>query len=64
LTVPQRRVQIEVTKGLEYQVATQDVICGQETRVVVRLRPLQVPKEEKTHWSRAGLHVHMNYGGT
>ena len=64
LTVPQRRVQIEVTKGLEYQVATQDVICGQETRVVVRLRPLQVPKEEKTHWSSADLHVHMNYGGT
>jgi hypothetical protein len=31
--------------------------------LVIRLKPLQVPKDEHSHWASADLHVHMNYGG-
>ncbi len=63
LTVPEGRIQMEVTKGFEYHVARENVICGPQARLVIRLKPLQIPKEEHSHWASADLHVHMNYGG-
>ena len=63
LTVPEGRIQVEVTKGFEYQVARENVICSPRARLVIHLKPLQIPKDEHSHWASADLHVHMNYGG-
>ena len=63
LTVPEGRIQVEVTKGFEYLVARESVICNPQARLVIRLQPLQIPRDEHSHWASADLHVHMNYGG-
>jgi Tol biopolymer transport system component len=63
LTVPEGRIQVEVTKGFEYHVARENVICSPRAQLVILLKPLQIPKEEHSHWASADLHVHMNYGG-
>jgi dipeptidyl aminopeptidase/acylaminoacyl peptidase len=63
LTVPEEHVQVEVTKGFEYQVARENVICSPQARLVIRLKPLQIPRDAHSHWASADLHVHMNYGG-
>jgi Tol biopolymer transport system component len=64
LTVPQGRIQVEVTKGFEYHVARADAICSPRANVVIRLKPLQIPRDPSSKWASADLHVHMNYGGT
>jgi TolB protein len=61
--VPVGRVQIEVTRGPEYAVATQSVICKPNATVIVRLKPLNIPTDPNSRWVSADLHVHMNYGG-
>lgn len=63
LTVPVGRVQIEVTKGFQYSVAKETVSCSPDARVVIRLKPLQIPTDANSRWVSADLHVHMNYGG-
>ncbi len=63
LTVPVGRIQVEVTKGFEYYVARETVICNPDARLVIHLKPLQIPAEERSRWASADLHVHMNYGG-
>lgn len=64
LTVPEGRIHVEVTKGFEYRVARADVICESGARLVIHLKPLQIPNDERSKWVSADLHVHMNYGGT
>jgi Tol biopolymer transport system component len=64
LTVPMGRVQVEVTKGFEYTVARATVICSPNARLVIHLKPLQIPRSEHSRWVSGDLHVHMNYGGT
>jgi len=64
LTVPQGRIQVEVTKGFEYRIAKEEVICRPHAHLVIVLKPLQVPSDTHTKWLGADLHVHMNYGGT
>ena len=64
LTVPVGRIQVEVTKGFEYQMAKETVICAPNARLVIHLKPLQIPEDARAHWASADLHVHMNYGGT
>jgi dipeptidyl aminopeptidase/acylaminoacyl peptidase len=63
LTVPEGRIQVEVTKGFEYHVAKADVNCSPRGRLVIRLMPLQIPHGAHSKWASADLHVHMNYGG-
>ena len=63
LTVPEGRIQVEVTKGFEYQVARENVICSPRARLVIHLKPLQIPHDAHSRWASADLHVHMNYGG-
>ncbi len=63
LTVPLGRVQVEVTKGLEFFVARETAICGPDAHIVIHLKPLQVPADAHAQWASADLHVHMNYGG-
>jgi TolB protein len=63
LTVPVGRIQIEATKGFEYSVEKQSVICNTASSLVIHLKPLQVPTNPNTRWVSADLHVHMNYGG-
>jgi TolB protein len=63
LTVPEGRIQVEVTKGFEYHVARETVICGPDARLVIHLKPLQIPAAPHSQWASADLHVHMNYGG-
>jgi len=63
LTVPEGRIQVEVTKGFEYQVARETVSCGPRARLVIHLKPLKIPRDAQSQWASADLHVHMNYGG-
>ena len=63
LTVPIGRVQVEVTKGFEYRVASETVNCGPDARLVIHLKPLVVPDIAHSRLVSADLHVHMNYGG-
>ena len=64
LTVPEGHIQVEVTKGFEYKVARADLICGPRARLVIVMKPLQIPDDTRSKWVSADLHVHMNYGGT
>jgi TolB protein len=63
LTVPEGRLQVEVMKGFEYHVAREIVASRPHARLVVHLKPLQVPEDAHSQWASADLHVHMNYGG-
>ena len=63
LAVPEGRIQVEVTKGFEYHVARETVVCNPNARLVVHLKPLQIPQAAHSQWASADLHVHMNYGG-
>jgi Tol biopolymer transport system component len=63
LTTPIGRIQVEVMKGFEYYVERQTVICNPDARLVVHLKPLEIPTETNARWASADLHVHMNYGG-
>ena len=65
LTLPTGRVDVEVMKGFEYQIEKQSVqiVAGGNQRLVIRLKPLNIPQTPKSQWRSADLHVHMNYGG-
>ena len=63
MTVPAGRIQVEVSKGFEYHVARETVISSPNARLVIHLKPLQIPQDAHSHWASADLHVHMNYGG-
>jgi Tol biopolymer transport system component len=63
MTVPVGRIQVEVTKGFQYYVASETVTCRPDAQLVVHLKPLQIPQEAQYQWASADLHVHMNYGG-
>jgi hypothetical protein len=63
LTVPEGRIQIEVTKGFEYHVARETVTSSAHAQLVVHLKPLDIPTDSHSRWASADLHVHMNYGG-
>ena len=63
LTVPEGRIQVEVTKGFEYHVAKETVVSSPHARLVIHLKPLQIPEDAHSRWASADLHVHMNYGG-
>jgi TolB protein len=63
LTVSEGRIQVEVTKGFEYHVARKTVICSPHARLVIHLKPLQIPMDAHSRLVSADLHVHMNYGG-
>lgn len=64
LTVPAAPVTVQVSRGLEYALATQSVQVpanGAKTLRVVMHRLVDLPA---TGWYSGDLHVHMNYGGT
>ncbi len=64
LTVPLGRLQVEVTKGLEYHVVRKTVVSGPHLQLTAHLEPLQIPTAKGMFWAGADLHVHMNYGGS
>lgn len=64
LTIPLGRIDVEVMKGFEYQVARESLASSPHAQLVVRLKPMQIPRETDSQWLSADLHVHMNYGGT
>ncbi len=60
--VPQGKVTIEVTKGLEHRPETRTVEVGERAvSVSILLSPLEALPGGR--WSSGDLHVHMNYGG-
>ena len=65
LTVPAGRVELQAMKGFEYRVETKtvQVAAGDNTKLTIRLRPLNLPQEAHSHWVSGDVHVHMNYGG-
>jgi TolB protein len=65
LTVPAGRAEIEVMKGFENHIErhTVQVAAGQQVRLYVQPRGLDIPQDAGFRWASADLHVHMNYGG-
>jgi TolB protein len=65
MTVPAGRVEIEVMKGFEYRIDREEVQIAADatTNRTVRLKPLNLPREARSHWVSGDVHVHMNYGG-
>ena len=66
VVLPAGRAEVEVMKGLEYNVERvwAQVDAQQRAVVTVRLRRLELPAEAHRRWVSGDLHVHMNYGGT
>ena len=65
LTVPAGRVDVEVMKGFEYRVDREkvQVAADHTTNLTIRLQPLNLPQDARSHWVSGDVHVHMNYGG-
>ena len=65
LTLPAGRAEVEVMKGLEYRFERRSLTmtAGQTSRLIIRLQPLNLPKDVRSQWVSADVHVHMNYGG-
>jgi len=65
LTVPVGAVTVEVMKGFEYEFARQtaNVDPQHSAELIIRLHPLEIPRDTATHWASGDVHVHMNYGG-
>jgi len=64
LTVPPGRLDVEVMKGFEYQIARESIVSSPHAQLVVHLKPIQIPRGPDSQWLSGDLHVHMNYGGT
>ena len=64
LTVPAGAYSVEVTRGLEYAVATQSVQVAAKGAKRVRLTMRRLVNLPASGWYSGDLHVHMNYGGT
>jgi TolB protein len=69
LAVPEGRVAVVVTRGLENQVEKRTIVvlANETASVEIRLTPLSplpAPFGGPGRWSSGDLHVHMNYGGT
>ena len=65
VTVPSGQVTVEVMKGFEYRIEKEKVkvISGQQAKLTIHLRPLDIPHDPRFRWASGDLHVHMNYGG-
>jgi TolB protein len=65
MTVPAGRVDVEVTKGLEYHIVkkTVQVAASGHANLVIRLQPLKLPRDAHSSWVSGDVHIHMNYGG-
>jgi len=63
LTVPAGPYTVEVTRGLEYAVASQDVQVSANGARRVRLAMHRLVDLPASGWYSGDLHVHMNYGG-
>ena len=64
LTVPAGTYSVEVTRGLEYAVATQSVQVVATGAKRVRLTMRRLVNLPASGWYSGDLHVHMNYGGS
>ncbi len=63
LTVPVGAVQVEVSRGPEYRVATRTVDVREGTTTSVRVPVDRLANLAGQGWYSGDLHVHMNYGG-
>ena len=63
LTVPAGIFTVEVTRGLEYAVARQEVQVSANGAKRVRLTMRRLVNLPASGWYSGDLHVHMNYGG-
>jgi WD40 repeat protein len=69
LEVPAGKIEVEVMKGLEYQIERRTVeleVAGSGTPVIlVLLKPHRLEAFEggKHQWLPGDVHIHMNYGG-
>lgn len=66
MSVPIGRVSVEAMKGFEYSFErhTLSVTAAKPAWIVIRLKPLNIPKQAGFHWVSGDVHVHMNYAGT
>jgi len=66
LTVPAGRIDVEVMKGYDYKFErrTLNVAPNQQAVLTIRLEPLRLAQDARTHWASGDVHVHMNYAGS
>lgn len=64
LTVPAAPVTVQVTRGLEYAVATRSVQVPANAARALRIVMHRLVNLPAAGWYSGDLHVHMNYGGT
>jgi TolB protein len=64
LTVPAGPMTVEVTRGLEYAVATQTVQVSAKGARSVQVTMHRLVNLPALGWYSGDLHVHMNYGGS
>jgi TolB protein len=64
LTVPAGAITVQVTRGLEYAVATQTVQLSANGAKRLRVTMRRLVNLPADGWYSGDLHVHMNYGGS
>ena len=64
LAVPSGRVAVEVSRGLEYRVAKQEVTVAGDSLRQIRVTLERLANLPAAGWWSGDLHIHMNYGGT
>ena len=65
VTMPAGRITVQAMKGFEYRVEerTVEAKAGEEVKIRLQLRALDVPRDPGFRWVSGDVHVHMNYGG-
>ena len=65
VAVPIGKVTVEIMKGFEhlFERRTVQVDANQDTRVAIRLKALDTPRDPLAQWVSGDVHVHMNYAG-
>lgn len=65
VAVPAGKVTVDIMRGFEYRFKrrTVQVDANQDTRVAIRLKALDTPRDPLAQWVSGDVHVHMNYAG-
>lgn len=63
--VPVGHVTVEVMRGLEFRFEQRqvEISAGKTSELIVKLQPLNLPRDAAMQWISGDVHVHMNYGG-
>jgi TolB protein len=63
VTMPAGQLELEVSRGPEYQVVRRTLTLRADSSAAVRVVMTRLSNQPAAGWFSADLHVHMNYGG-